>query len=315
MISYLDERDSDGGLVVEAPTESRNPATFDLDLLPTLELLRRINADDALVPAAVERALPSLAVVVDMAVAVLTSGGSVHYFGAGTSGRMATMDAAELVPTFDLEAGRIVAHAAGGAEAFETAIDGVEDDQALGRSAAAGLVRGDLALGLTASGRTPYVAGALAAARSAGAGTVLVSANPDAQIAGLVDVHVCVETGPEVLTGSTRMKAGTAQKLVLTAFSTATMVRLGRTYSNLMTSVVASNAKLHGRMVGILSEATGADQESSVQILNESEGDLKLALVRLLGQVDASTATTALQDADGVVRTALRSLDSSTRSV
>lgn len=312
MIANLSNGDRGTSLPVEAPTERRNPASFDLDLLPTLELLRRINTEDALVPAAVERALPNLARAVDLAVATLTSGGSVHYFGAGTSGRMAIMDAAELVPTFDLEPGRIVAHAAGGAEALDTALEGVEDDEASGRTAASGLLPGDLALGLTASGRTPYVAGALAAARSAGAGTVLVSANPEAEIAGLADVHVCVETGPEVLTGSTRMKAGTAQKLVLNTFSTATMVRLGRTYSNLMTSVVAKNAKLHGRMVAILVEATGADRESCIQVLTESDGDLKVALVRILGQVDGPHAITALEEADGVVRAALRSLDSST---
>lgn len=315
MITDLSNRGRGTSLPVEAPTERRNPVSVDLDLLPTLELLRRINTEDALVAAAVERALPDLAHAVDLAVATLTSGGSVHYFGAGTSGRIAAMDAAELVPTFDLEAGRIVAHAAGGTEALETAMEGVEDDETSGHSAASGLLRGDLALGLTASGRTPYVAGALAAARSAGASTVLVSANPEAEIAGIADVHVCVETGPEVLTGSTRMKAGTAQKLVLNAFSTATMVRLGRTYSNLMTSVVAKNAKLHGRMVAILVEASGADRERCIRLLAESDGDLKLALVRMLGHVDASRARTALQDANGVVRAALVSLDTSAEQV
>lgn len=308
MIAYENDGSDRIRLPVEAPTERRNPASVDLDLLPTLELLRRINVEDALVPAAVERALPSLARAVDLAVATLTSGGSVHYFGAGTSGRMAAMDAAELVPTFDLEAGRIVAHAAGGAQALETALEGVEDDEASGRAEASGLLRGDLALGLTASGRTPYVAGALAAARARGACTVLVSANPEAEIAQLADVHICVETGPEVLTGSTRMKAGTSQKLVLNAFSTATMVRLGRTYSNLMTSVVAKNAKLHGRMVAILAQATGVDRETCIHILTESEGDLKLALVRLLGQVDRQHALAALEAGDGVVRAALQSL-------
>jgi N-acetylmuramic acid 6-phosphate etherase len=294
---------------VEAPTERRNRNSRDLDVLSTLELLRRINAEDALVPAAVERALPCLAGVVDVAVDALRSGGTVHYFGAGTSGRMATMDAAELIPTFDLEPGRVVAHPAGGAQMLDTAVEGVEDDAASGRAAAAGLGRGDLAIGLTASGRTPFVAGALDAARSARACTVLVSANPQAEIARIADIHVCVETGPEVLTGSTRMKAGTAQKLVLTAFSTAVMVRLGRTYSNLMTNVVAKNDKLHGRMLAILAEATGADLDSCRRALHESEGDLKLALVGLLGQVDPARAQAALEVGDGVVRAALQHLD------
>lgn len=302
-------------LLVDAPTERRNPANADLDLLPTLELLRRINAEDALVPAAVERALPSIARAVDLAVVALGSGASVHYFGAGTSGRMAAVDAAELVPTFDLEPGRVVAHPAGGAQALHAALEGVEDDVASGCAEAAGLRRGDLAIGLTAGGRTPYVAGALAAARSFGAGTVLVSANPDAELAGLADIHVCVETGPEVLTGSTRMKAGTAQKLVLNAFSTATMVRLGRTYSNLMTGVVANNAKLRGRMVAILVEATGADMDDCVRVLTACDGNLKLALVRLLGQVDQSRAMTALEAGGGVVRAALLTLDGSPERV
>jgi len=295
-------------LPVEAPTELRHPDSHDLDQLSTLALLRCINAEDARVPAAVAQALPSLAGVVELGVAALRTGRTVHYFGAGTSGRMAAMDAAELVPTFDLEPGRVVAHPAGGAQALDAALEGVEDDVSSGRAAAAGLGRGDLAIGLTASGRTPYVAGALASARSAGAGTVLVSANPQAEIARHVDIHVCVETGPEVLTGSTRMKAGTAQKLVLTAFSTTVMVRLGRTYSNLMTSVVATNHKLEGRMLAILSQATGADLDSCVRALRESEGDLKLALVGLLGQVDQTQAQAALDASHGVVRAALQTL-------
>ncbi len=294
---------------IEAPTERRNPATTDLDLMSTLEVLRRINAEDACVPAAVALTLPSIARAVDLAVAVLSSAGSLHYFGAGSSGRVAAMDAAELSPTFALEPGRVVAHHAGGREALDTALEGVEDDEAAGRAEAEALGPGDLAMGLTASGRTPYVAGALAGARAVGAATVLVSSDPDAPIARLADVHICVETGPEVLTGSTRMKAGTAQKLVLTAFSTATMVRLGRTYSNLMTSVVAKNAKLHGRMVAILAEATGQDLDTCARALADSDRDLKLALVRLLAPADRQPAQDALDAHDGVVRAALHSLN------
>jgi N-acetylmuramic acid 6-phosphate etherase len=295
---------------VEAPTERRHPDTADLDLLPTPELLRVINHEDSLVATAVGAALPAIAEAVELAVAALEGGGAVHYFGAGTSGRIATMDAAELAPTFGLEPGRVVAHHAGGADAMDTALEDVEDDGESGGADAGALRAGDLAVGLTASGRTPYVGGALREARRRGAHTVLVSANPDAEIAGLADVHACVETGPEVLTGSTRMKAGTAQKLVLNAFSTATMVRLGHTYSNLMTSVVAKNAKLHGRMVVILAEASGRDLDTCARVLRESGGDLKLALVRLVGDVDADRARTALDAAGGVIRPALRHLDS-----
>ena len=295
---------------VEAPTERRHSGTVDLDVLPTLDLLRLINHEDSLVATAVEAALPAIASAVELAVEALGSGGSVHYFGAGTSGRIAAMDAAELPPTFGLAPGRVVAHHAGGAEALDTALEDVEDDGDSGAADAGSLTTGDVAVGLTASGRTPYVAGALREARRVGAHTVLVSANPDAELATLADVHVCVETGPEVLTGSTRMKAGTAQKLVLNAFSTATMVRLGHTYSNLMTHVVAKNAKLHGRMVAILVQASGRDLGTCAQVLRDSGGDLKLALVRLLGNVDAEPASIALDAAGGVVRTALRHLDS-----
>jgi N-acetylmuramic acid 6-phosphate etherase len=294
---------------VDAPTEQRNEATVGLDLLPTAEVLRLINAEDQRVAPAVERALPELTAAVDIAVEVLRRGGAVHYFGAGTSGRIATMDAAELAPTFDLEPGRVVAHQAGGTSALGAAMEDVEDDTGAGRAEADTLTAADCAVGLSASGRTPYVAGALGRARERGAATVLVSANPRAEIATLADVHVCVETGPEVLAGSTRMKAGTAQKLVLNAFSTAVMVRLGRTYSNLMTSVVAKNAKLTGRMVTILAEASGHDPRTCQRVLAESGNDLKLALVRLLADVDGDRAARALEQAGGGVRAALSLLD------
>jgi N-acetylmuramic acid 6-phosphate etherase len=294
---------------VEAPTERRHPGTLDLDELPTLDLLRVINREDATVAPAVGAALPSLATAVELAVAALSGDGAVHYFGAGTSGRIAAMDAAELAPTFGLPPGRVVAHHAGGADALETALEDVEDDLGSGAAEAGVLQQGDVAVGLTASGRTPYVAGALDHARSVGAATVLVSSNPGAEIAPLADVHVCVDTGPEVLAGSTRMKAGTAQKMVLNAFSTAVMVRLGHTYSNLMTHVVAKNAKLHGRMVTILAEASGRDLESCARVLRDSGGDLKLALVRLLGDVDADRARAALDAGGGVVRAAMRHLN------
>jgi len=297
------------GMRVEAPTEQRNKATVDLDLLPTQALLRLINDEDQRVAPAVERALPELTLAVDIAVDVLRRGGSVHYFGAGTSGRIATQDAAELAPTFNLEPGRVVAHNAGGMDALDAAQEDVEDDLGSGRAEAEELGPDDCAVGLTASGRTPYVAGALGKARETGAATILVSANPRAELAALADVHVCVDTGPEVLAGSTRMKAGTAQKLVLNAFSTAVMVRLGRTYSNLMTSVVATNAKLRGRMVTILAEATGRDPQTCSRVLAQSDDNLQLSLVQLLADVDRDSAEHALQEADGIVRAALSLLD------
>ena len=294
---------------VQAPTERRHPRSLGLDLMPTRDLLRLINDEDALVAPAVAAALPAVETAVELATRALRAGGTVHYFGAGTSGRIAAMDAAELPPTFGIPGDQVVSHHAGGAAALHSALEKVEDDEASGAADAQVLTSRDLAIGLTASGRTPYVAGALAHARLVGAPTVLVSSHPEAQAADLADVHICVETGPEVLTGSTRMKAGTAQKMVLNAFSTAVMVRMGRTYSNLMTGVVAKNAKLHGRMVGILAQASGCDLDTCSDVLAECGGDLRVAMVRLLAGVEPERARAALDSTDGVVRAALRHLD------
>ncbi|KUP98403.1 N-acetylmuramic acid 6-phosphate etherase [Thermobifida cellulosilytica] len=294
--------------IVRVPTEARNSGTNDIDLLPTVDILRLINAEDTTVPHAVAAVLPELARAVDLGVAALRGGGRVHYFGAGTSGRLATMDAAELPPTFGIARDRVIAHHAGGPSALVHAREGIEDDFACGCADASGVTSADLAVGLTASGRTPYVAGALHRARQAGARTVLVTADPHSALAADVDVHVGVATGAEVIAGSTRMKAGTAQKLVLNAFSTAVMVRLGYTYSNLMVGVVATNAKLRGRMVTILTEATGLSEEECAEALNRADGDTRIALVCLLTGVDVPTAADALHAAHGSVRAALRAL-------
>lgn len=287
---------------VESPTEQRNPRTADIDRVPTLDVLRMINDEDRTVPAAVARALPELALAVDLAVAAISSGGRVHYVGAGTSGRLATLDAAELVPTFNVPADWFVAHHAGGAEALVRAVEEVED-----HSGAAQIRRHvtekDLVVGVTASGRTPFVIGALEEAHRLGARTALVSNNASVPFAP--DVLVALDTGPEAIAGSTRMKAGSAQKLVLTSFSTAVMVKLGRTYSNLMVSMRATNAKLRGRTIRILHEATGLPANDCEQALAESSGDLKVALVHLLAGVPADRAAAALEDTHGHVRDAL----------
>lgn len=293
---------------VEAPTEERNPRTLELDRLDTEALLLLINDEDATVAAAVRAAVPQLAALVDLAVDALGTGRRVHYFGAGTSGRVAAMDAAELIPTYGLEPGRVVAHHAGGTDAMVRPVENVEDDEAAGAAAAAELVAGDLAIGLTASGRTPFVAGALQESRGRGAATGLLSANPRAALAPLADVHVALATGAEVVAGSTRMKAGTAQKLALNAFSTATMVRLGFVYSNLMVAVQATNAKLRGRVVRVLVEATGLDAHTCSQALRDAGGDCRTALVALLAACDTDTAASALAADGGNVRAALTRL-------
>lgn len=291
----------------ELPTEGRNPRTLDVDTLPTLEVLRLINSEDATVPMVVASVLPEVARLVDMSVDSLRAGGRVHYFGAGTSGRLAVIDAAELPPTFGIW-GRVVAHHAGGPGALSQAISDVEDDVELGRRDAHDVQPGDVAVGIAASGRTPYVVGALRAAAEVGARTALISCNPHTPYADEVEVHIGLATGPEVISGSTRMKAGTATKLVLNSFSTTLMIRMGRTYSNLMVSVNALNSKLRARLVRILTEATGMDARTCENALTEAGGNTRVALVSLLGEVPAARATMVLEETDGGVREALRRL-------
>ncbi len=294
---------------VSAPTEDRHPGTTGIDGLSTLEVLRVLNAEDATVPAAVAAVLPALAALVDAAVAAVESGGTIHYVGAGTSGRLAVLDAAELLPTFNVPPGLVVAHHAGGPEALVRALENVEDDADRGRLDVETVRAGDVVIGLTASGRTPYVGGALRLARERDAVTALVTSNPDPELGALADHLLAVATGPEVITGSTRLKAGTAQKLVLNAFSTAVMVRLGRTWSNLMVDVVATNAKLRGRVVRILREASGASEDDARHALEGADGELKPALVTLLSGAGAAQARAALAATGGSVARALATLD------
>jgi len=293
---------------VSSRTEDRNWRTVDIDLVPTEDVLRLLNAEDATVAEAVAAAIPVLALVVDEVVERLRAGGRVHYFGAGTSGRIGVLDAAEVIPTFGLEPGVFIPHHAGGDLALGMAIEDAEDNDTLGVTDAAGVSAGDVAVGITASGRTPYVAGALGSARSAGALTVLVSSNPAAPVAGLADHFVLVDTGPEAIAGSTRLKAATAQKMVLNALSTAVMVRLGRTFSNLMAALSGTNAKLRQRQLTILREASGADEDVCRAELDQCGGDLRLALLCLLSGLQPKPAADALAEAGGSVRAALATI-------
>ncbi|TDW87819.1 MULTISPECIES: N-acetylmuramic acid 6-phosphate etherase [Kribbella] len=291
-----------------SPTEQRNPRTLAIDAVGTSEILQLLNNEDALVAGAVSAVIPELTKAVDAAVEAVRGGGRVHYFGAGTSGRLATLDAAELLPTFHVPDGLVVAHHAGGTEALLRAVENVEDSEEGGARDAAAVTGQDLVVGLAASGSTPYVAGALKAARAAGATTVLVTSNPDAPLAPLADVVIAADTGPEVIAGSTRLKAGTAQKMILNAFSTTLMIKLGRTWSNLMVDLVATNKKLRGRMLRILAEATGADDAACEAALAEADGELKPALVHLLTGTPIPAARAALEAAHGRVATALAEL-------
>ena len=288
------ERAGSPPLRVSSPTEERNPRTKDIDIVSTADLVAMISDEDARVVDAVRAQHPRIVGVVDAAVTGILAGGRVHYAGSGTSGRMAFMDAAELLPTYGVGEEMFVAHLAGGPAAFARAVEGAEDDVEAGRAVLAGGSPHDVVVGIAASGRTPYVRGALEAGREAGATTALIASNPAAPLAGLADFPILVDTGPEAITGSTRMKAGTAQKLVLNTISTAVMVRLGKTYSNFMVEVVATNEKLRGRLVRLLEQATGQEPEACEKALRDVGGDLRVALVTLLVGVDETAARAAL---------------------
>jgi N-acetylmuramic acid 6-phosphate etherase len=286
-------------------TERRLAQSMELDSMTVSEVLRLMNDQDRIAVDAVSDVVDELASLVETAVALLREGGTVHYFGAGTSGRLGALDAAELVPTFNLAPGVFTAHIAGGSEALVQSVENSEDSVDEGESAAAGLGVHDLAIGLAASGNTPYVGGALHRAHQNGARTALISCNPLASLAPLADQHIALRTGAEVVTGSTRLKAGTAQKMALNSFSTAVMVELGRTFSNLMVSVVATNDKLRDRTVRILAEATGLSRQQSVVVLEGAGGDLRVALASVLGDATPDAARAALGEANESVRHAV----------
>ncbi len=288
-------------------TEQRNPRSRGLDLLSTRQILRIINREDARVPRAVERELPSIARAVDAIVTALARGGRLIYVGAGTSGRLATLDAAECPPTFGVSPRQVQAMIAGGRKALVRSVEGAEDSTTQGaRDLLARHVRSqDVVVGLTASGSTPYVLGALGAARQRGAKTVGVTANPSSPIARAADILIAPETGPEVLAGSTRMKAGTAQKLVLNMLSTAAMVRLGRVYDNWMIDVALTNQKLRRRAARILEQAAGADVSAAGRALRQAGHSARVALVMLKTGANAAAARKKLARAGGNLRAAL----------
>lgn len=279
-----------------SPTEERNPASTELDALEARGMVDVILGEDATVAAAVQARAAEIAALVEVCVQAICAGGTVHYLGAGTSGRLAVLDAVELAPTFNADPSMVTAHLAGGDGAFLTAVEGAEDSAEAGAELVAAQCRdGDVVIGLAASGRTPFVGGALEAARAAGLPTALISANPQAPLAALADHPILLDVGPEVVTGSTRMKAGTAQKLTLNALSTATMVRLGTTFGNLMIDVRPTNAKLVARTVRMLVQASGAAPERAAQVLQEAGGSVRVALVALLSGAEVGAARETLE--------------------
>ena len=288
-------------------TEQRNPASMELDQLSSMALVTLMNQEDAHVIYAVHAALPQIAQAVDCIVAALDGGGRWFVMGAGTSGRLALLDAVELLPTFGLAQDVVIPLLAGGEGAFVRSVENAEDRPELG---AADLERHqltaeDVVLGVAASGRTPYVLGGLAYAHSVGAGTIALACNPDSPMAAAADLAITVVTGPEVLTGSTRLKAGTAQKLVLNMLSTASMVRLGKTYSNLMVDVQPTNAKLRQRATRIVAEIAEITNDDARALLEQAGWEVKTAAVMELAQVDATEARTRLAVHRGRVRAAV----------
>ena len=297
---------------LELTTEERNLRSMNLDELSASELLELISSEDEKAIFEARRLVPKTSALVDVAVSALKAGGSIHYFGAGTSGRVAAQDAAELYPTFHSDPHEFRAHIAGGEGALLTSVENAEDDIEAGAKDAEGLGPLDVAIGIAASGRTPYVGGALQQARENGATTALISCVQNPELAPLADLVIAANTGPEVLTGSTRMKAGTFQKVLLTGFSTAVMVGLGRTYSNLMVSVVATNNKLRSRSIRILMEGSGVSEQHAVELLDKAQGDLRLALVMGISGQELEISKQHLMNNGGVVRKALESLNTKT---
>lgn len=287
-------------------TELINPETLDLDLLSTPDLLHRINDEDRRAVWAVEREIDAIADAVERIAERLKRGGKLHYFGAGTSGRIAVLDAAEIAPTFSAR-GVVVAHIAGGARALAEAVEGAEDDAAAG----SGSVResrigsNDVAIGLSAGGRTPYVIGAMQAARDAGALTIAITSDPESPLAKTAERSIVFRTGPEVIAGSTRMKAGVAQKMTLTMISTAVMVKLGRVYGNLMVEVDAGNEKLRARAVRLTEKIARSDAATARRALEQSGYEVKTAVVMLRCRCDAAAARALLAKAGGNLRTLL----------
>lgn len=289
-------------------TEKRNPRTMGIDVAPLDEALRLLHEEDQRAVDAVTPELPYVAQAVTIVEDAFRAGGRLFYAGAGTSGRLGVLDAAECPPTFGTPPEMVQGLIAGGREAMFEAQEGAEDHESNGAEAidAAGVTPQDVVCGIAASRRTPYVVGAVARAREIGARTLFVTCNPRSQFALDVDVAICPDVGPEPIMGSTRMKSGTATKLVLNMISTATMIRLGKVYENMMVDLQMTNLKLVERSKKIVMTVTGVDYDAAAEALEAAGGHVKTALVMLLADVDADAARQRIERADGFVRHAVQ---------
>ncbi|MDF3005557.1 MAG: N-acetylmuramic acid 6-phosphate etherase [Oscillospiraceae bacterium] len=287
-------------------TENRNPDTMELDKMTPLEIVTAMNREDAKVPTAIATVLPQIAMTVEWAIEAVNSGGRLIYIGAGTSGRLGVLDAAECPPTFGVSPDVVVGLIAGGEKAFIKAVEGAEDSFELGAEnlRQIKLTERDVVVGIAASGRTPYVLGGLDYAKKTGCHTAAIACNVGSDVGAAAEIAIEAVVGPEVLTGSTRLKAGTAQKLILNMISTATMVGVGKVYKNLMVDVMQTNEKLRLRAEKIVAEAAETDRSEAAGLLREAGGDVKAAIVMSLLNCSADTAKKRLASAKGHVRRA-----------
>ncbi|MDN3632802.1 N-acetylmuramic acid 6-phosphate etherase [Vibrio lentus] len=288
-------------------SEGRNPDTMDIDLLTSLEVVEKINQQDKQVPLAIEAELPQIAKSVDKIAHAFQNGGRLIYMGAGTSGRLGVLDASECPPTFGVSDKMVIGLIAGGPEAILKAKEGAEDSLTLGIEdlKAIQFTENDVVVGIAASGRTPYVIGALNYANQIGAVTVALSCNPGSPIAEIAQIAISPVVGPEALTGSTRLKSGTAQKLVLNMLTTASMIRIGKSYQNLMVDVKATNEKLVARAARIVIQATECDKALAVSTLKTTDYDVKLAILMILTGLDFESAKAQLDQQHGFLRKAV----------
>lgn len=288
-------------------TEQRNPQTMDLDSWDALSIVTEMNREDCEIPKAIAPELGKIAQAAEAASQAIRSGHRLFYVGAGTSGRLGVLDASECPPTFGVGYDVVIGLIAGGQQAMFHAVEGAEDSLEQGKQdlAANHLVKEDYVIGIAASGRTPYVIGALRYARSVGCHTASIACNAGSLIGKETDIAIEAVTGPEVLTGSTRLKAGTSQKMILNMISTAAMVRAGKAYENLMVDVVQSNLKLQVRARNIVMEATGADEDTTAKTLQEADGSCKTAIVMILSSCSKEEAIQRLNSSGGHVRQAI----------
>ena len=289
-------------------TEQRNPNSMHVDSLSALEIVQLMNDEDKQVPLAIEKCLPQIAQAVECIVAAFQQGGRLVYIGAGTSGRLGVLDASECPPTFGVSPEMVKGIIAGGERALRHPIEGAEDskEQAVIDLQTIQFSSKDVLVGIAASGRTPYVIGALEYAKSLGSVTVSIASNPNSAMANIVDIAIDTVVGPEVLTGSSRLKSGTAQKLVLNMLTTASMILMGKCYQNLMVDVQASNEKLKARAIRIVMQATDCDKALAEETLKQADQNAKLAIMMILSGLDRAQAETLLEKHQGKLQLALK---------